>query len=112
MATIRCERKVCDISQATDLPHHEKILQPYNRDSKVTWCGPICSNSWEKTTEFYKAAHVWGYQPIIHGCHMEPPWGREKVSFWDKFNSDWWFANPSVRGATDFWFFNDEMPWE
>lgn len=85
---------------------------PYNRDSQVRWCGPICSNSWEATKEFYNAAHLWGYKPIIRGCGMEPPWGRKSVPLSKKINMDWWLGNPANTGTTSLGPFNKKSPFE
>ncbi len=90
------------------------VVQPYNKDRQVRWCGPICSDPWGKTPqqadpvttkEFLVAAHLWGYAPIIHKCNTDPPWGTgPEVPLLEKpghylgklTNPQWWVANPSL----------------
>ena len=115
--------QVCDVSLAKEagIGFADHILQPYNRDKRVRWCGAICANNWaekrdvdwEVTKEFFNKAHVWGYSPIIHGCAMRPPWGpgKKQLPLMEKLNPTYLIGNPTDGPVANWGIFNKIMPW-
>lgn len=61
---------VCDVSGAVgqDWFDKEYILQEYGSNSRPVWCGPICSNDWDKTKRFIDAANMDGFKSPKHIC--------------------------------------------
>ncbi|KAI1373492.1 hypothetical protein F4677DRAFT_217379 [Hypoxylon crocopeplum] len=62
---------VCDVSGAVGQKWQDQqyILQEYDDDSRPVWCGPICSNDWDKTSRFIKAANMNNFKSPKHLCH-------------------------------------------
>ncbi|KAF2137405.1 uncharacterized protein K452DRAFT_329273 [Aplosporella prunicola CBS 121167] len=61
---------VCDVGSAVgqDWKWKEFILEEYDEDARPVWCGPICSNDWEKTKRFINAANMDGFESPKHLC--------------------------------------------
>ncbi|KAL9107589.1 MAG: hypothetical protein Q9227_007492 [Pyrenula ochraceoflavens] len=61
---------VCDISTAINKNYPGKgyIMEDYGHDSRLWWCGPICSDDTQKTKDFIKAVNMDGFQSPKHYC--------------------------------------------
>ncbi|KAI6086969.1 hypothetical protein F4821DRAFT_237314 [Hypoxylon rubiginosum] len=61
---------VCDVSSAVGQNWKLKqyILEEYDKNARPCWCGPICSNDWDKTKRFINAANMGGFQSPKHVC--------------------------------------------
>ncbi|KAI2466895.1 hypothetical protein F4781DRAFT_433990 [Annulohypoxylon bovei var. microspora] len=61
---------VCDVSGAVGQNWMDKqyILEQYGGNSRPVWCGPICSNDWDKTKRFISAAKMDNFKSPKHVC--------------------------------------------
>ncbi|OTA59755.1 hypothetical protein K449DRAFT_466779 [Hypoxylon sp. EC38] len=61
---------VCDVSGAIgqNWEGKEYILEEYDANARPVWCGPICSNDWDKTSRFINAANMGGFKSPKHFC--------------------------------------------
>lgn len=61
---------VCDVGWAKDSDFYKKeyILQPYGHESRPVWCGPICENDHQKTSDFLDAVQMRGLDSPRHLC--------------------------------------------
>lgn len=63
---------VCDVGWAVDgdLERKDWVLQPYSKDSRPNWCGPICEGDHQKTVDFINTAQLDGVQSPIYQCGL------------------------------------------
>ncbi|KAJ5156706.1 hypothetical protein N7492_009509 [Penicillium capsulatum] len=63
---------VCDVGWAVDGDLHRKewVLQPYGKDSRPNWCGPICEGDHQKTIDFINAAQMGGVLSPKYQCGL------------------------------------------
>ncbi|KAJ9492066.1 hypothetical protein VN97_g1169 [Penicillium thymicola] len=63
---------VCDVGWAVDgdLERKDWVLQPYSKDSRPNWCGPICEGDHQKTVDFINTAQMGGVQSPIYQCGL------------------------------------------
>ncbi|KAI1078840.1 hypothetical protein F5B20DRAFT_194404 [Whalleya microplaca] len=61
---------VCDVSGAVGKGYYDGryILEDYGKNSRPVWCGPICSDDWDKTDRFISAAHMNNFKSPKHIC--------------------------------------------
>lgn len=61
---------VCDVSDAVNQDWYMKeyILEDHDENARPVWCGPICSNDWDKTKRFIEAAGMGGFKSPKHIC--------------------------------------------
>ncbi|KAI1100645.1 hypothetical protein F4804DRAFT_336057 [Jackrogersella minutella] len=61
---------VCDVSAAVGQDWQDKqyILEEYDGNARPVWCGPICSNDWDKTKRFINAAQMGNFKSPKHLC--------------------------------------------
>ncbi|KAL7622200.1 hypothetical protein AAE478_007703 [Parahypoxylon ruwenzoriense] len=61
---------VCDVSGAIGQGWtlQEYILEEYDGNARPCWCGPICSNDWDKTKRFIEAANMGAFKTPKHIC--------------------------------------------
>ncbi|KAI2628536.1 hypothetical protein GGR54DRAFT_636255 [Hypoxylon sp. NC1633] len=64
---------VCDVSGAISQDWKDKqyILEEYDDDARPVWCGPICSNDWDKTSRFINAANMGNFKSPKHLCSID-----------------------------------------
>lgn len=62
---------VCDVSAAVgqDWKLKQYILEEYGGNARPCWCGPICSNDWDKTKRFIQAANMDNFKSPKHNCN-------------------------------------------